>query len=195
MCEDEGGNKNPDLLVRVIDMTRTPTDMEGKLLGPRSDSTPGLVEFYIDVAIAEIHSRGKRRDILVKGAANAVEEKKMKHYRAFEKARHVKVLPFGLSSSGELGDSAVGILKMMKEMAAKKEMKDWDEWGATKMAPAHTEGRGMQTKSGASERARASHRERNCQNKFSVNNLVEKFSLTIEACRSLMEKEYDREMA
>jgi hypothetical protein len=69
--------------------------------------------------VKEVHSQGSKYEISMIGAANSAEKEKREKYREYQTTYHRKVIPFGLSSSGEFGESATKLISMINKVAKK----------------------------------------------------------------------------
>ena len=105
----------PDIVVMYLANDNTQTKLETKYKMKRNPDTPRIVKFGIDLTISEIHARNNL-SLTKKGYyANLGEQKKFKHYKRFNEMNDVKVIPFGMSSVGGLGECANDILEFIRE--------------------------------------------------------------------------------
>jgi hypothetical protein len=67
--------------------------------------------------VKETFSTSNRKEILTIGAANSAEKEKKIKYADYETYHKKKVIPFGLSSSGEFGECALKLLSMIQKIS------------------------------------------------------------------------------
>ena len=122
--EDSSGRKRvPDITVTIPDITREPTELERKYLG-NAGHGQGIISFSIDLTITDIHSRSNAAEHRAGRFAIAAERMKKKAYKEYNKdpRNRIKVLPFAISSVGELGPIAQDIIKFINELAKRNNM-------------------------------------------------------------------------
>jgi hypothetical protein len=107
----------PDISVSIYDPTASPTPEEGELIGKRKN--PLCIQFKIDVVIREVFATSHKRENTTLGTANSAEKDKKKKYLEYERENKCKVVPFGLSSSGEFGDCAMKLVRMITKISKK----------------------------------------------------------------------------
>ena len=105
----------PDITVTYLADSNKEFDIEKKYRIRRNTETPRLLRFGIDITISEIHARNNLQ-MTKKGLfANLGEGKKLKHYKLYNEMNEIKIIPFGMSSVGGLGQCATDILQFIQE--------------------------------------------------------------------------------
>jgi hypothetical protein len=105
----------PDITVQIRDPGNDASAEEKGLIGDRG--TSGLCTFHIDLCVKEVFASSNKSAIKKFGAATLAEIEKEKHYSKKERESPVKVLPFGLSSSGEFGSKALALLNLLSHFS------------------------------------------------------------------------------
>jgi hypothetical protein len=72
-----------------------------------------VLDFKVGIVVREVQSTSHRKEILTIAAANSAEIEKEKKYEEYEQRNKTVVVPFGVSSSGEYGDSAKTLLTLL----------------------------------------------------------------------------------
>jgi hypothetical protein len=115
------GNMIPDITIELHDPKRTRTAFESSYV-QRERKSSQLIQFGIDLTIHDIHST-TNHDKHMKGQfAAAAEKEKAKHYREFNIASDMYIVPFGISSVGELGPCAQSLLAFIREMGERNNL-------------------------------------------------------------------------
>ena len=117
--EDVNGRKMvPDITVTVPEITSVPTDLERHYLKYRGKSLSNIC-FSKDLTITDIHATSKAVEHRKGKFAKASEKSKRQLYSEYNRHCPVKVLPFAISSVGELAPMAKAIIHFIDEMAAR----------------------------------------------------------------------------
>jgi hypothetical protein len=110
-----GAAKAPDLAVCIIDTTNVPWPEELALGIERKSSY--CLNFKIDLTVRDVHATSCRKAILEQGCAMSAEVEKKGKYTVYEEDTGFVVIPFGISSSGEVGPQAMLLLDLMCRIA------------------------------------------------------------------------------
>jgi hypothetical protein len=107
----------PDISVQINDTSHSPPSLEElRLLGPRR--IDGVVRFNIDLMVKEVHAQTTRSVLKGMTVAELAEAEKKKHYSKREVIpEDGPMIPFGISSSGELGPCATTLLIILSHLS------------------------------------------------------------------------------
>jgi hypothetical protein len=118
---ESNSRRIPDITVELHDAKRTPTTFETAYIKRKRKSSP-VLSFGIDLTIRDIHSTSNRDKHLKGQFAEAGEKEKERGYVEFNKTADVYVVPFGISSVGELGPCALSLIGFIKEMGERNSL-------------------------------------------------------------------------